>query len=67
MTVECRGAAASLVSAIPDSGFGVEIDKRGPDRVEVEFEGRGENDARSRIGSSCVGGAPRFATDIDSG
>lgn len=65
VTVECRGSSASLVSAIPDSGFGVEVDDRGPDRVEVEFEGRGEIDARSRIRSSCVGGAPTFETDLD--
>jgi hypothetical protein len=64
VTVECQGSAASLASLIADSGFGFEIDDRGPDRVRVEFEGRGDNDdQRSRIESWCADGIPTFETD----
>lgn len=64
MTVECRGAAASFVNALPDNGFHSEIDDRGPERVRVEFEA--EEDARSRIEATCVDGVPVFEPEIDS-
>ena len=64
VTVECRGSAASFVNAIPDSGFGLEIDERGPRRVRVEMEQRDDGD-RSRIEASCVDGTPVFEVDVD--
>ncbi|MFC7360448.1 hypothetical protein [Nocardioides astragali] len=64
VTVECRGPAASLVNAIPDSGFGFEIDDRGPDRVRVELERASDGD-RSRIEARCVDGIPVFEAEVD--
>ena len=66
VVVECRGAAVSLIGAQPESGFSIRVNDRGPQRVEVEFEATGERDAKSRVRSSCQGGAPEFEVDTDS-
>ncbi len=60
--VDCRGDAASLVVAQPSAdGYAVEVKDRGPSRVEVEFQGRGDEDgAEATIVASCVGGVPVF-------
>ncbi|MBS45935.1 MAG: hypothetical protein CMH83_22735 [Nocardioides sp.] len=67
VTVECRGAAASLVGAQPSAdGYYVEVKDRGPGRVEVEFEGRGDEDgAETRVRAECVGGTPTFEVRSD--
>lgn len=64
VTVECRGSAASFVNAIPNSGFGFEIDDRGPRRVRVELEHGGDG-GRSRIEASCLDDTPIFEVDVD--
>ena len=54
------------MNALPEPGFNVEPRKRGPDRVEVGFEGRDdENDQESRVRASCVGAVPVFEADED--
>jgi hypothetical protein len=64
--VSCTGTAASLVYAQPDDGFTVEVHERGPDRVEVRFEGRDdESDNESRVRAACVAGVPAFEVDTD--
>jgi hypothetical protein len=64
VTVTCRGAAVSLDSAQPDSGFTIEVHERGPERVEVRFEGRGEeDDSKSRVRATCRAGVPVFEVD----
>ena len=65
VVVVCRGAAAELGTARPDTGFAVEVDDTGPDRVEVEFEASGDGDARTRVRAECVNGEPAFEVDSD--
>jgi hypothetical protein len=68
VVVSCTGAAVSLVGAQPDSGFSVEVHDRGPNRVEVQFEGRdddsgGEGEDETRVRATCTGGVPAFEID----
>ena len=65
VVVVCRGAAAELGPARPDTGFMTEVNDTGPQRVEVEFEGTGENDAKTRVRAQCVNGEPSFDVDTD--
>ena len=65
VVVVCRGAAAELGPASPDTGFAIEVDDTGPDRVQVEFEGQGDNDAKTRVRAWCVDGEPTFEIDSD--
>jgi len=62
VTVLCRGPAISLDSggAVAYSGFDVEVDDTGPDRVRVEFE---SDESRVRVEAECVDGAPVFSDD----
>jgi hypothetical protein len=56
----------SLVAAQPESGYAVEVENRGPDRLVVEFSGRsgGEVD-QVVVTATCVKGAPVFASSRD--
>jgi hypothetical protein len=65
VVVVCRGTAAELGTARPDTGFMTEVKDTGPQRVEVEFEGSGENDAKTRVRAECVNGEPSFEVDTD--
>jgi hypothetical protein len=65
VVVVCRGAAAELGPASPDTGFAIDVDDTGPDRVQVEFEGQGDNDAETRVRAWCVDGEPTFEVDSD--
>lgn len=65
VVVACRGPVAALDSAQPDPGFSVEPHETGPDRVEVRFEGRGEDDRDSRVRATCRDGVPVFDVDTD--
>ena len=65
VVVVCRGTAAELGTARPDNGFMTEVNDTGPQRVEVEFEGSGENDAETRVRAECVNGEPSFEVDTD--
>jgi hypothetical protein len=61
VTVSCRGTAIRLEGgALAYSGFGVEVDDSGPDRVRVEFE---SDESRVRVEAECVGGEPVFSDD----
>ena len=62
VTVECRGQTISLQGAQPNSGWSIEIDERGPEEVQVEFDSN-DGDRRTRVQSECVGGSPRFEVD----
>ena len=66
--VECRGSAVSLVGAYPSAdGWVVEVKDRGPERVEAEFEGRGEQEgAETRVRAECVSGVPEFEERAES-
>ncbi len=65
VTVECRGGAIALVGAYPSAdGYVVEVKDRGPDRVEVEFEGRSEQEgAETRVRAECGAGGPALEVD----
>lgn len=63
MVVTCRGDRAELDAAQPDPGYRVRVRDRGPDRVEVEFEG--QDGAETRVRAECVSGEPRFEVDVD--
>lgn len=65
VTVECRGGAIALVGAYPSAdGYVVEVKDRGPDRVEVEFEGRSEQEgAETRVRAECGAGGPVLEVD----
>ena len=64
VTVECQGPKISLQGAQPNTGWSVDVDDRGPDKVRVDFE-RNNGEGRTRVMAECVGGTPRF--DIDNG
>ena len=60
--VVCTASAASLAGVVAWTGYGVEVEDRGPDRVEVEFEGS-DSDQRARVRATCAQGAPVFEID----
>lgn len=64
VTTECRGSQIRLVAAQPDSGYEVEVDDRGPDRVRVELE-RSDGDRRVRVEAGCSDGRPAYEVDAD--
>lgn len=43
MVVSHRPGEVRLESATPNPGYAMEIDKRGPDEVRVEFEGQDDD------------------------
>ena len=60
--VVCTASAAGLAGVVAWTGYSVEVDDRGPDRVEVEFEGS-DSDDRARIRATCADGVPVFEVD----
>jgi hypothetical protein len=65
VTVRCDGGAASLQSASPDDGWGMELDKQGPGEVRVEFETGGDDERRTRVRAWCGSDGPLFEVDVD--
>lgn len=65
--MSCTGTRAALDAAQADAGYWVSVDDGGPDRVEVDFEGQGENeDAGTRVRATCgASGRPVFEVDVD--
>ena len=55
VSVSCSDQTISLLYASPQDGWRVEIEKRGPDKVEVDLESAG---AGTRVSATCVNGAP---------
>ena len=60
VSVSCRGTVISRDSAFAYSGYELEEDDVGPDRVRVEFE---DDDGRTRVEAACVDGVPVFSDD----
>ena len=58
--VRCSGTSASLVSATPADSYRMEIDKRGPEEVRVEFS---RADQELRVETRCTAGVPSFEID----
>ena len=68
VTARCRGARAGLVAAQPDPGYAVAVSDRGPERVEVSFEGRTEDGGRRvEVRAACEGGRPVFEVSAGEG
>lgn len=65
VTASCRGEQVALESASPSNGWRVEVDERGPDRVEVTFEQQDSEESEVRVRVRCVGAQPRFRIDDD--
>ncbi len=66
VVAECRGAVISLAAAQADSGFRVEVESRGPQEVNVQFRGQGEEGRETEVQAECHGGAPAFQAQTDS-
>lgn len=68
VTTRCSGTRITLVRALPSAdGYVVEVKDRGPDEVDVEFEGRGDETVpETRVRARCVDGTPKYdAQDED--
>lgn len=73
VVASCTGSKISLVSAVPNNGWHVEVDNDGPEDLEVHFELReGEDDDRAaarslseetQIHARCQGGTPSFTVE----
>lgn len=55
VTVRYQGGSTTLVSAAPNSGFGVEVNDGGPDKVDVRFRSERHE---SRLVTRVRDGAP---------
>lgn len=60
VTVRCDGSRVSLQSATPNNGYSVEIRERGPEEVEVRFEG---DEREVDVEASCDDGTLEFSAD----
>lgn len=60
---DCRGSAISLVSSSADAGFRVEVKGRGPEELELDFEGQGEEGRETQVKARCESGIPVFEVD----
>lgn len=67
VTTRCTGTVIELSGASASAdGYTVEVKERGPQRVEVEFEGRGEDTVEdTRVRARCVDGTPVYQVDSD--
>ena len=67
LTAECRGSAISLVGVNPSAdGYAAEVKDRGPEELEVRFEGRGDEDGNeTEVTARCQGGVPSFSVQVD--
>ena len=64
VSVRCTGATIALRIAQPDNGWRVEVDKSGPEEVEVRFRaGDREGGGVARVTSVCTTGTPRFTVE----
>ena len=59
LVVACRGGSISFGGAHANPGWSLEVDDRGPEEVQVEFESSGEADD-VRVEATCAGGQPKF-------
>jgi hypothetical protein len=60
LVVACRGGSITFGGAHANPGWSLEVDDRGPEEVQVEFESSGEADD-VRVEATCVGGQPQFS------
>ena len=68
VTARCRGGDVGLVVAQPDAGYAVEVGDRGPETLEVSFDGRTEDSGRHvEVRARCAAGEPVFAVGTGNG
>ena len=66
VVAECTGPAVRQASVQPDPGFRVEVGNPGPEELEVEFEGReDEEGSHTHVRAVCVGGIPKFSVQTE--
>lgn len=67
VTTRCSGTRIALVRALPSAdGYVVEVKDRGPDEVDVEFEGRGDETVpETRLRAHCVNGRPEYDAQVE--
>jgi hypothetical protein len=62
----CDRGAIRLVSAQPVSGFHVEVKDNGDEKLDVEFEARGDRRGGDvTVAAHCVSGIPKFTSRAD--
>lgn len=66
VVAECVGARISLRSATPNDGYRVETGSRGPQQVEVSFQG-GDDRGQAQVTGVCRAGAPVFGAQTERG
>ncbi len=72
VTARCTGSRIALAAATPADGWRMQVDERGPGRIEVEFRSatsdRAEDESEDHgdsvdVRAECAGGVPRFRVD----
>ncbi|MGZ8742182.1 MAG: hypothetical protein ACXWXO_04600 [Nocardioides sp.] len=53
-----------MKSASPNNGYRVEVEKRGPEEIEVKFESASRE---LKVDARCADGVPRFDVEADDG
>jgi hypothetical protein len=64
VSVSCQAQVISLVYASPRDGWRVEIEKRGPDSVDVDLQRQGQG---TKLNAICVNGIPQATTEANEG
>jgi hypothetical protein len=62
--VQCINSSVSLVSAVPNAGFGVEVGSHGPQQVEVQFH---RDNHESQVTATCRAGVITFVNEESAG
>lgn len=65
VVVACTDARVELRSATPSDDWRVQVDKRGPEEVEVDFERTGEAEGEVKVDARCRDGVPRFSVETE--
>lgn len=58
VTASCQGGAIALVGAQPEDGVIVRVKNRGPEQLEVTFDG--DDEATLTVVATCGNGRPQF-------
>ena len=65
VVAQCEEGTVTLVSATPDPGFRAEVSGSGTRELEVELEGREEQDgSKAKVRAACVRGVPQFTSEV---
>jgi hypothetical protein len=64
VTATCRAQKIRLDAAVPADGFTVEIENRGPETLEIEFQ-QNQGDGELSVKGTCRSDGPRFTVEQD--